>query len=197
MAAGGKINKVYTKHGSNSGKKILLATGQQTAAALESKIASRSGEAPIFPIAGSDGGTTPLWSEYTFQYYGTCFLIHPDKKYEQLPMAGSDGYGIDLGLTKADDCCLTNISTTPVEYTKSGFRIESTAGTQIRFAATKAGPHDLSLFTVGGRLVSTRKVDCFAGTNSFEMGVLAQGTYLVRITGISGIATKFCVLGNR
>ncbi len=197
MAAGGKINSVYTKHGSNSGDKIFLATGQQTASALESRITSSSGVAPIFPIAGSDGGTTPLWSEYNFQYYGTSFLIHPDRKYEELPMSGSDGYGIDFGLTKAETCCPIHISTTPVEVTKSGFHIESAAGTQIRFAATKAGPHDLSLLTISGRLVSTQKVNCNIGTNSIEMGVLAQGTYIVRITGVSGIATKFCILGSQ
>lgn len=197
MAAGGKINTVYTKHGSNTGQKIFLATGKQTASALESKLKSSSGVAPIFPIAGSDGGTSPLWNEYSFKYYGTSFLIHPDKEYEELSMSGSDGYGIDIGLTKADNCCVTYISTTPVEPSNSGFRIESAAGTQIRFAATKAGSHILSLFSVGGRLVSTRKVNCSVGTNSVEMGVLAQGTYIVHITGFSGMATKFCILGNR
>jgi len=199
MAAGGKINTVYTKHGSNTGKRIMLAVAQQTAAALKTKMTSSSGVAPIFPIAGSDGGATPLWSEYSFQYYGTSFLIHLDKKYEKLASGGTDGYGIDAGLTKASTCTCrpTDISHIPVELVKSGFRIISAEGTKIKLAVTKAGLHELSLFSVGGRLISTRKVNCSVGTNSIEVGVLAQGAYMIRIDGISGKVSNYCMLGSR
>lgn len=153
-----------------------MAIGKQTASALVSKYTSSSGVAPKFPIAGSDGGATPLWNDYSFQYYGTSFLIHLDRKYEQLPMSGTDGYGIDFGLTKAKTCCQSHISSTSNGMIKNDFRIESIIGTLIRFTAKKAGQHILSLHTVGGRLISTQKVNCTIGTNSVEMGKLARGT---------------------
>lgn len=98
MKAGGPINNSYTKYKPKGN--IFVTIAPDKADDLYNKYAS-SGQAPIFPLVGSDGGSSQLTSVLNASsYVGTTYLIYPDGTYEGDYKGGSD-YGVGYYLDKA------------------------------------------------------------------------------------------------
>lgn len=140
---------------------------------------SNSGVAPKFPIAGTDGGSSPLWSEYSFQYYGTSFLIHPDKYYQELPTNGGD-YGIDYGFTN-DTCTAT--STIDFDLKTNKAISASIIGKNILIELSSNENLSMEIFTTNGRLIySMENLHLSTGTNSVILpSFVSNGIFLLKL----------------
>ncbi len=150
MAAGGAINSVYENYGSNSdtSRAIFLAVSPNCSAG---QLQSALHGSPTFPTIGNDGGGPALLSfydGYADNYWGCCWLIHPDKTFARMGRgSGSDGYGIETGYQTAQtDTCARdhatqfaiNITATNGTIAKSPDKATYDTGSTVQLTATPA-----------------------------------------------------------
>lgn len=100
-------------------------------------------------------------------------------------MSGSDGYGIDIGLTKADTCCKNTGIIHNKHNTKNGVTLTSINKTTINFLLSCEGQYHMTLYSLSGKIVSKE----IALSNNYKVKFnnpkIAQGNYLLKVKGLT------------
>ncbi len=159
--------------------------------------ATDNGITPEFPfVVGSDATSLfNLFSGYSggneTNFGGVSWVLSPNRSYVEVSDEATD---IQAAL---DARPAIPIKATSVAYRTTSVSILSTAGSMLSFAVPQSGKYDLSLLNANGKLVGMKQVNCIAGRNSVDMGRIAQGAYIVKVSGFAGTASRTCILGNR
>ncbi len=154
---------------------------------------------PTIPfITGNQGVTfTQLLSGYSggnnYNCGGILDVISPNRSFVETDISEASA---DVAIQSAlDSRPAISIKSTAISN-QSQLGIFSVAGARIDFTVPQNGKYDLSIIGANGRLVGVHQMTCLAGRNSVSLGKIAQGAYIVRIAGSSGVISRICTLRN-
>ncbi len=98
-------------------------------------------------------------------------------------MSGSDGYGIDVGLTKADTCCGStgNKITTCITSQANSIILKSWKNNAITLLTSKDGLYSISLYSLDGSLIEKGLIKSNNTIAVYKNKNISKGFYLLKV----------------
>ncbi len=162
--------------------------------------ASKNNMTPTFPfVVGSDA--TSLYDLFTgysggdqSNLGGPVWVVSPDRSYLQVSYA-------EKNMTDTIQMALDNrnVSVRRSLFVNNNDVVKriSSHGNKLSFDVSQSGRYDLSLFSANGRLAYMQNIDCRSGKSSVDIRGIAQGSYIVRISGATASASRTCFINGR
>ncbi len=163
------------------------------------------GTVPVVPcVLSTDSGSNAdsledLFIGYSVKNYygwgGEVWILSPNRTYTKASLYDSTNLSNSIQ-TALDNRPAIAVRPSFLSNRKNEMAICSLTGSRLDFDVPQSGRYDLSLFSANGRLVGMRHIDCLAGRNSADIGKVANGTYIVKVTGSAGAVSRACFLGS-
>ena len=186
------FSQLHETYGCNAGDIICIAmnNGTDTNAEVDAYESTYGGPWSHPPAIGIEGGCTPVDNAFGVNAYPTYCLIGPDnlmKNQDIWPLADMNTFvqAFPAGSNIAPTSCLVGIGEQGALASFSAYPVPSTGFLTLSLPSDLQGGLQTEVTDAAGRMVHSARI---MGTSQtlLDLSELADGQYLVRVTGADG-----------